>query len=148
MSASGNNLAENKPFYIAAWKHVLVDWLHWPDERFERWIKVHEVDLEDRGNPLFYHLEALGYVKLFLIPDRLALRLDAMRNEGTPPSHRLASRLEGAIGPGTEVTCNPEFDWNAARERVEAALKEYGEALPGPDNRMNYVRWRLGEDCP
>lgn len=62
---------ENKPFYIAVWRHVLTGWLRWPDERTGRWILHYDEELEGRGNPWFYHEEAIWHIKHFLIPKRL-----------------------------------------------------------------------------
>jgi hypothetical protein len=132
----------NKPFYIAVWRRVLTEWLRWPDERVRRWMMCYDDDLEGRGSPFFYHEDALYYVSQFLIPDGLALRL------GRYESSRLSWRLTRAIGVGMEVERSPAFDWDAARERVEAALREHGETLAGPQDHIAHVRRRLGADCP
>lgn len=134
--------AANKPFYIEVWRHVLAGWLRWPEERVRRWIMIHDDDLEDRGNGLFYHENALWYVARLLIPEGLCQRLGGYDVE------RVAWRLEAAIGVGTQVERNPAFDWDAARQRVEAVLREYDEPLAGPQDHLAHVRRRLGADCP
>lgn len=134
--------AENKPFYIAVWRHVLSGWLRWPDERVDRWILLYDEELEGRGNILFYHEEALWHVTRFLIPERLCQRL------GGYETMRLSWRLQQAIGIGNDVERTPAFDWDAARQRVEAVLHEYGETLAGPDDHIGDLRQRLGADCP
>ncbi|MEO6808979.1 MAG: hypothetical protein ABI353_07690 [Isosphaeraceae bacterium] len=131
----------NRPFYIAVWRHVLIDWLHWPNERFNRWISLHDADLDDRGSAWFYHEGALTYITRFLIPDRLT------RNLGGSCSERLTWQLESVIGTWNEVERNAAFDWDAARERVMAVLSEYGETLAGPEDHLDYLRRRLGPDC-
>ncbi len=140
----GNDLGSsaNKPFYMAVWRRVLTDWLHWPDERIERWMRRYDEDLEDRGDGLFYHEEALWYVAPLLISDRLTQRL------GSRESMRLEWRLQRVIGVGKDVERNPAFDWDAARERVEAVLGEYGETLAGSEDNLVFVKRQLGQDCP
>jgi hypothetical protein len=103
---------------------------------------IYDDDLEDRGNPFFYHEEALWYVAGLLIPDRLTQRL------GSRDTECLGWRIQAVIGLGKDVERDPAFDWDAARERVEAVFRDYGETIAGPEDQLAYVRRRLGEDCP
>jgi hypothetical protein len=134
--------AANKLFYITVWRRVLAEWLRWPEDRVQCWIMLYDDDLEDRGNSFFYHEDALWYVSRFLIPDRLGQCLGGYEAE------RLSWRLANAIGVGREAERNPAFDWDAARERVEAVLREYGETLAGPQDNIAHVSRRLGADLP
>ncbi len=136
------NRAANRPYYEGVWRGVLGNWLRWPEERIERFIRSYDADLDDRGNVWFYREDAIWYVTRFLIPRQLARRL-------APKSYnQLDGAMASAIGTGLEMERNPAFDWEAARERVEAVLAAYGESLPGPDDDLDFIWHRLGKDCP
>ena len=125
-------LSHNRPYYVAVWRVLLRDWLGWSEEQFGEWEARFDADLDDRGNPLFYHEDELYYVVPQLIPRELADRL--MRVRSTPGPNALdvlLQELHIAImgGPFRTGWGTPTFDWNAARERVAAVLRRHGVEL-------------------
>ncbi len=126
-------LAGNRPRYVAVWRVLLGEWLGWSDARFAEWVAQFDDDLDDRGFSLFYHEDELYHVLHQLIPPELAQRV--VWGQSVPNSNALS----GVVGElwlavtgrhhGAEWG-SPAFDWQAARERVDAALKRHG-SFPG-----------------
>jgi hypothetical protein len=121
--------AHNKPRYIRVWRNVLADWLGWSDKRVAKFISGWEADLDGRGG-LVYHENAIHWVVGRLISKRLEQKLKAASPQDSRAVLRFSWRLADAIQ--SQSTGNPEnddFDWEAARRRVDAVLSEYGEKL-------------------
>jgi hypothetical protein len=137
MNETSYKLATNRPYYEAVWRRVLEGWLRWPKERVDRFILNYDDDLNDQ-NSIFYHDVALYYVIPRLIPSHLGLEIGAYCS--------LYSSIDQAIGPTLEVERNPQFDWEAAKSRVEAVLASHDAALPGPEEIPDFLRKWLGEE--
>jgi hypothetical protein len=137
-------LARNRPYYLAAWRPILMDWLGWSPRRFDRWVARWDVDLNDAGDGLFYHEDELYWILRLLVPDDLARRLIQQRTRGTcnDLDEVLFQELHPAImGGHREVNWGtPEYDWDAAKKRVEQVLAKYGAALPPPNHVTSYER--------
>ena len=123
-------LASNRPAYVAVWRQVLRGWLGWPAEQFDAWVARFDADLNDEGNPFFYHEDELYYVVPQLIPPDLAERLIWVRSKKSYSAYGgLIDELYDAIPTGWET---PHYDWDAARGRVDAVLRRWGTQLPDP----------------
>jgi hypothetical protein len=81
----------------------------------------------DQGG--FYHETPIYYLTPFLIPDSLKDRLDGDQ------LLKIEQRLEHVINFTDSGSCyygyanDKKFDWNAAKQRVEMVLNEFGETL-------------------
>ncbi|MGL6077030.1 MAG: hypothetical protein ACRC8S_22975 [Fimbriiglobus sp.] len=125
-------LAGNRTRYVAVWRVLLRDWLAWPEERFAEWVAMFDDDLNDRGNSLFYHYDELHFVVPQLVPRELA---ESLQWEPSATSYNALGELLGELG--WAITGRPflpnwgteQFDWHAARERVEAVLQRRGASL-------------------
>lgn len=111
-------LSRNRPYYLAAWQPILMGWLGWSPKRYDRWVARWDVDLNDAGDGLFYHEDELFWI----------LRLEVLLQELYPG------------GPHKVNWGTPEYDWNAAKQRVEEVLAKYGAALPPPNHVTSYER--------
>lgn len=121
------NLARNRERYVSVWRVLLCDWLRWPGERFDAWVVRFDADLNDEGNPLFYHQDELYYV----LP-QLARRVMCERSmKNYSALGELLVELGDAITglPFHSSWGTPEFDWPAARERVAAVLRRHRASL-------------------
>ena len=64
------------------------------------------------------------------------LRQQCEPNSG-PPSYSHRNELEDAIGRDN-IEWDDNFDWNAARLRVERVLARYDQTMPGPEEQTSY----------
>ncbi|MDB5307466.1 MAG: hypothetical protein JWO38_1668, partial [Gemmataceae bacterium] len=120
--------------YVSVWRELLCGWLGWPDDRFAAFVARYDADLDDRGNPLFYHYDELYFVLPQIIPADLAERLSRERSATSYSAlGELIGELDWAITgrPFSPEWDTPAFDWRAARERVSAVLRRHGTSL-GP----------------
>lgn len=122
--------------YVAVWRQLLCGWLGWPAERFDAFVAGWESGLAGEWlDGLFYHYDELYYVLGFLVPDDLAERLRLQR---TGQHYNDLAALEAELGdaitgrPVSPTWGSPQYDWTAARARVEAVLARYGGSLPTP----------------
>lgn len=127
----------------------MVGWLGWSPDRFDRWVAKWDVDLNDEGNVWFYHEDELYWILQLLVPDDLALRLQQQRTRRmyNDLAELLFEELSPAIKGGSRKVNwgTPEYDWHAAKMRVEQVLAKYGTVLPSADHVTSY-EWRiLGE---
>jgi hypothetical protein len=129
---------EMKIIYLKVWSNCLSTFLNWPQEEIDKitdywrdWLEgnlfrqMPMLDGHDDGG--FYHETPIYYITSYLVPDSIKKRLDA---------HRLLilkNRIEQAIlhsHPVVEIESAPfDFDWKAAKQKVESILNEYGETL-------------------
>ena len=117
-------IEEEKPFYIRVWRRVLVGFLGWPDPMFEVFVAKWNERLNDPSHG-FYHEAPLRYVTRLLIPYQLQSTLNVRQAD------RFQEQIEKAIDGGDCFSyTGDDFDWEAARQRVERLLAEYGERLP------------------
>jgi hypothetical protein len=139
------------PYYLSTWRHILVEWLEWSEERFAAWVRTweHRIRDNERGlGDLFYHEDELHYVLPLLVPDHLGERLAKQRTRRM--YNDLAELLYEEIQPA--ITGRPHhptwgtegFDWATAKKRVEAVLQAHGASLPAPDEHGAYERRILG----
>ncbi|MFL5342536.1 MAG: hypothetical protein ACJ8F7_20510 [Gemmataceae bacterium] len=142
-------LARNRPHYLAAWRAILVGWLGWSLVRFDRWVARWDADLNDEGDGWLYHEDELYWVLQLLVPDVLALRLQQQRTKRmhNDLAEFLFAELQPAIKSGSQSANwgGPDYDWRAAKKRVEEVLANYGAALPSSDYVTSYERRILGE---
>lgn len=122
---------ENKAGYLHDWIECLRALLGWPQQQVYKWSEQWQRGLDGLDKGMFYHETPIWRITPLMIPDSLAARMnptDLLRLEG---------RIEAAIRhPGSDVPYGTEaeetrenFDWSAAKQRVEAVLNEYGETL-------------------
>jgi hypothetical protein len=112
--------------YIAVWQRVLRAWLLWPEPRIERFIHRFRPFAEpgmrlDRTPVWFltHVLEPPSLRRRYQGGDRIGIDLE----------------IEVAIvGEDSADHLQPNYDWEAARERVKAVLARYGASLPNPDD--------------
>jgi hypothetical protein len=112
---------------LAIWKEMLGTILGWSERRVLEWARELEREMhESLADPhSAIYCESLAYwVIPELIPKRLKSRLHAY------DLNTLEGRIESAILAGNpEGDLRGDYDWNAARDRVEFILKEFGESL-------------------
>jgi hypothetical protein len=114
----------DREHYLQTWTHVLGIFLGWSEDEVMRWADRYIEFMNETGMGIFYHETPIYYIVPELVPGALARKLDA---------HELMSldaRIETTIYNG-DSCCDsrPDFDWHAARDRVERVLNEYGESL-------------------
>lgn len=144
-------LAGNRPRYVAFWRQILCGWLGWSAERFDRWVARFDADLNDEGNPLFYHYDELDPIIRLLIPDALVGKLQGRRTQQTHYDDlaKLVSELYPAVfGGGMKGPSEPGFDWAEAKRKVEAVLGGYGYSLPSASEVTRYERGMVGNAEP
>jgi hypothetical protein len=140
------------PEFIKIWRHVLMGWLEWPEERFAAWVaswdfKITHVECH---RVWFYHDDVLHWVLRLLVPDDLAHRLEKQRTRRM--YHDLAQLMHEDLvhaiagGPQYPVVWTEGFDWAAAKWRVEAVLQKYGAGLPRPSEVTSYEKRILEAD--
>lgn len=148
VSIMHNELAGNRPYYLATWRSILVGWLGWSPDRFDRWVSRWDADLNDEGDGWFYHEDELYWILQLLVPDNLARRLEQRRTRRmyNDLAELLFEELSPAIMGGSQKVNwgTPEYDWLAAKKRVEEVLAKYGSALPSADHVTSYERRILG----
>jgi hypothetical protein len=139
------------PYYLAVWRHILVGWLGWPEERLATWVGAWADRIERNIHGYrewFYHEDELHYVLPLLVPDALADRMSKQRTGRM--YNDLAGLLYEELQPA--ITGRPRhaswgtetFDWEFAKERVEAVLGRYGAGLPEPEQTSAYERRIVG----
>lgn len=114
----------NRDHYLSAWKKVFHVFLGWSEADALKWAEWCDEFLEPDDNAMFYHEPPMYYVALGLVPKRLTMSLEGMELT------RFGWRIQDLIEDGDEFcSCKPDFDWQAAKIRVEKLLNEYGESL-------------------
>ena len=95
-------------------------------------------ELEDRDSGFCYHETALHYMMPLLLRESFCeqLRRECQPTAG-PPTYWLRHELESAIGK-SDLPWNADFDWDAARQRVEKILARHGQSIPGPEEQTSY----------
>ena len=134
------------PCYLAAWRGVLVGCLGWPEARYCTWVSAWEDritrELHGWSDGWFYHEDEMHFVLRLLVTDELADRLQKQRTKRmyNDLAHLLHEELRPAIrGQTWPSSWEPDdFDWLAAKERVETVLQIYGAELPKLDEVTKY----------
>lgn len=113
-----------KEDYLRIWKKLCAYFFGWPEGPVLEWARRYEDGLNNVA-PGFYNATPARYVAPLLVPERLR---DKLRGFGLVV---LQSRLQHAIEGGNDpfFDLDPDYDWSAARERVEAVLNAYGGSL-------------------
>jgi len=130
--------------YTRVWRHVCVEWLRWPQARFDRFVRAFNAKLEADGSNWFYREPPTYHIVSLLITYEFEERLHQEVRKakyGTPEwvyfRHEITDVIEGV------PRIRGGFDWTAARERVEEYLGLYRQKLPGPKTITNYEKWIL-----
>lgn len=117
------------------WVIAMRELLGWGEERTLRWSEKWEEYV--RQNPpsttgAFLHEAPAYYILPLLMPRSLRRRI----GRGEINMSSVDTDLQRAIENRQGLRCysDPEYDWAAARSRVEAVLAGYGERLPGPED--------------
>ena len=115
--------AENKAAYLTTWKRALGRLRGWPEARVMQWAAQYDAELD--GLPtFFYHESPIWYISSLLVPEFLRTRLHAYEYQD------LLSELQHAIeGSDPFGVTDDSYDWDRAKERIEALLREYGVTL-------------------
>lgn len=132
-----NALSPQASEYVAVWRRILEGWLHWPEARIQRFIARWEEELTapepSVDSQLFFHDTPIEYVSSLLQPPSLRARPIGPEDDPVEIEHK----IERAVNQ--DYACNSnQYDWDAARRRVEAVLAEYGAVLPTPDQPAPY----------
>jgi hypothetical protein len=126
--------------YICVWRQVLSGWLGWDDGRVQREIDRWWDCMIDPDEVEFYHRFPIQHVSAFLIPRSLWQRQDIHRME-------VVKAIEHAVFNGPcEAHSWPGYDWEAARQRVQAALAKFGASLPTSDDPSGFEEERDAND--
>jgi hypothetical protein len=137
--------------YANVWRRVCVEWLRWPQSRFDRFLRAFNAKLEatDDGATWFYHEPPLYHIISLLVTDEFEERLHKEVRKaryGTPEwvyfRRELLDAIEGA--PRRQG----RFDWAQAKERAEEHLALYRQKVPSPRIVTNYERWVLSYSNP
>lgn len=121
--------ADHKPMYLWFWQRVLREMLGWSEARVHEWAKQFEAGLNVE-DPQFYEELPTYYLVDLLTPNSLQDRLKGMQWV------RFKEEIEVAIWGWINAPSDlfeADFDFKAARERVEELLAEYGESIPQRD---------------
>ena len=114
----------NKASDLSGWKHVLALMLGWSEERVVAWARQYEDGLDGRDDGLFYHETAIYYIVPLLVPAGIRQQLDGLQEI------EFCGRIQQTIENGNSFClCDPNHDWEAAKDRVEKILNEYGHSL-------------------
>ena len=109
--------------YYASWVRILEEFLGWTETRVLKWAVQFETLLNNQ-NSLLYREHSPLYLTPLLVPASVKAKLN--------PYDLMVfrERLAGAIH-ADDLSCEfaDEYDWKAAKERVDAVLAEYGESL-------------------
>lgn len=82
---------------------------------------------------MFYHDFPIEYVSCILVPRNLWEHYSGQERVA------IMHEIEHAVYNGSrEAHSWPGYDWNSARQRVEAVLARHGTSLPGPDDLTWY----------
>jgi hypothetical protein len=126
--------------YVDDWRRVLIGWLGWTDERFERFVSAFNSKLRRHGGTAWFHHEApLYYIVPLLVRNQFdeRLRSNMRRPEyGAPEWSYFRREMQHAIEGGAGYYSG-NFDWNAARDRALKHLVSYGERFPLPEEVTN-----------
>lgn len=132
-----NSLSPQASEYVSVWRHVLGDWLHWPEQRIQRYIDLwdHELTAPEVSidSQLFFHDTPIEYVSRLLQPPALRRRYIGPEDDPVEIDHK----IEHAVNQDYAYD-SQHYDWDAARRRVEAVLAEYGASLPVPEDLAPY----------
>jgi hypothetical protein len=125
--------------YVRTWAVVLGNLLGWPPDRVERWARRHEAGLSGR-DPWFTHRNELDYISYLFVPRSVRARVQGL------DLLRFCWRIERAIMSQGSDVAGSHYNWQIARDRINAILGEYGESLDrviselGEDGELH---WRL-----
>jgi hypothetical protein len=142
MSDDNTKLRE---LYIAVWKRMLLEFFGWSPRDVESWVSPARRRMAAK-HTLFYHEDAIFYVLPLCIPDRF--KGEAEAHALTDLEASLHDAVKGDRRPGWR---SAEFDWSAARERVEAALENIGQSPPSrppPRRQRNQENGRAHDRHP
>jgi hypothetical protein len=130
-----------RPRYLKVWHNILSTFLGWSAAQVDGWATKWQSGLDNtKYSGLFYHEEASWYVVPLLIPEALRQRLPSSEH------HKLMYKIEAAIVHGkSPIAFAENYDWKAARDRVEAILNEYGSSL-AMVGKLTEPDTRLAED--
>ena len=129
--------------HLAVWHQVLGGWLSWPEHRIEafvtRWRKFFDpppdADPEVAASfvrQFYHHWPAERVTNLLLSP---SLRRRCTSNE----LFQIEREIQAAIYQRDwQAHCLPDYDWEAARKRVETVLERHSASLPKPDDLTWY----------
>jgi hypothetical protein len=122
--------------YVAVWRRILGGWLHWPAPRIERFVARWEEELtapEPAESQMFFHDTPIEYLSQLLQPPSLRARRIGPDDDPMEITHK----IEHAVNVDYAYNSD-QYDWDAARARVEAVLAEYGAVLPRPEQPAWY----------
>ena len=114
----------NKASYLTDWKDLLALMLGWSEERVLAWARQYEDGLDGRDGGMFYNDAPVHYIAPLLVPPGIRQNLNGLQEL------QLCWRIQEAIENGNSFClCDPNHDWEAAKDRVEKILNEYGHSL-------------------
>ena len=107
--------------YLRVWKSALGEFLGWTLERINQWATPFYGSMYEGS--FLYHDAPLSFVANELVPK-------AIRSDSTQSPYHFRARIEDAITDG-HMLCesDQDFDWTAARNRVELLLATVGSSL-------------------
>lgn len=115
--------------FIATWRLVLDRVGCWPKEKIDAWI---DGQINDPNSILhsswLRHEPPLYWASYALVPDTLKVNLQNAKN-------RINDAIWAGFGPTDDrffLHWNQDFDWDAARERVQTAINELESEIVNP----------------
>lgn len=112
-------------WYLTEWKFILSNLLNWSEKQIINWANEnHSEDLKGK-NFIFTHETPSYYITHLLASNRTLTKMSSNERD------IFLSRLEQAIrNKSISINDVPDYNWNAAKNRVNEVLKEIGESLP------------------
>ena len=118
--------------YLTVWRLVLCHWLHWPEERIGKFIERWQRWMFGEPGGFYNELPFHYLTQVLMSPDMRRRYKGGERIS-------IQSDVEGAVIAGDCFAhLRPDYDWDAARVRVEQVLARYNGALPRPEDLAWY----------
>lgn len=110
--------------YLKEWIVILNNLLGWSEEKTIAWAKEHHsVDLAGE-NVWFDHEFPCHYMTELVVPENKLISLAGLERV------KLLEKIQVAICKQSLSLLSPDYDWAAARRRVNEVLKEINTSLP------------------
>jgi hypothetical protein len=117
---------DNRDFYLRYWTLVFSELLGWSEAQTREWARKWDDDLNGRNGSMFYHEDPYYYA----LPAVIRESLPAAQAEPRRSMALFTDVLRAIRSHGSEPIWLSPYNWDAARERINAVLSEAGGRLP------------------